>query len=162
MRLLPIVALGLLLPLWPALGRSAEVAWKRHTVNAASEFPACAALDVDHDGDLDIYSGGWWYEAPSWKQHKVREVEVIRGRFDDYANLPLDCNGDGWVDLISVNYRSGAIYWIEHPAGKLGQQEWQVHLIDKPGPSETGRLHDLDDDGDLDILPNGTTYAAWY
>ncbi len=141
---------------------AAEVAWKMHTINAQSEFPACAAFDIDHDGDLDIFSGGWWYEAPTWKQHKVRDVEIIRGRFDDYSNLPMDCNGDGWLDIISVNYRSETIYWIEHPGEKLGQQDWIAHIIDKPGHSETGRLHDLDGDGDLDILPNGTDFAAWY
>lgn len=141
---------------------AAEVTWKMHTINAQSEFPACAAFDIDHDGDIDIYCGGFWYEAPSWKQHKVRDVEVIRGRYDDYSNQPLDCNGDGWTDIISVNYRSETIYWIEHPGQNLGKQDWVAHVIDKPGPSETGRLHDIDGDGDLDILPNGTTYAAWY
>lgn len=141
---------------------AAEVQWKMHTINAASEFPACAAFDVDHDGDIDLYSGGWWYEAPTWKKHKVRDVPMIRGRYDDYSNQAMDCNGDGWTDIISVNYRSETIYWIEHPGKKLGEQDWAVHVIDKPGPSETGRLHDIDGDGDLDILPNGTTYAAWY
>jgi dienelactone hydrolase len=145
-----------------SLASAGEVTWKMHTINAKSEFPACAAFDVDHDGDVDIYSGGWWYEAPTWKQHKVRDVAVIRGRYDDYSNQPMDCNGDGWTDIISVNYRSETIYWIEHPGDKLGEQDWTAHVIDKPGPSETGRLHDIDGDGDLDILPNGTTYAAWY
>jgi hypothetical protein len=145
-----------------SLASAGEVTWKMHTINAKSEFPACAVFDVDHDGDVDIYSGGWWYEAPTWKQHKVRDVAVIRGRYDDYSNQPMDCNGDGWTDIISVNYRSETIYWIEHPGDKLGQQDWTAHVIDKPGPSETGRLHDIDGDGDLDILPNGTNYAAWY
>src|SRR6185437_4767072 len=39
---------------------------------------------------------------------------------------------------------------------------WQKHLVDNPGPMETGRLYDIDGDGRLDILPNGTTFAAWY
>src|SRR3954470_6568879 len=105
----------LLLVATTTLASAGEVAWKMHTINAKSEFPACAAFDVDHDGDVDIYSGGWWYEAPTWKQHKVRDVAIIRGRYDDYSNQPMDCNGDGWTDIISVNYRSETIYWIEHP-----------------------------------------------
>jgi hypothetical protein len=54
-----------------------------HAINAEAEFPACAVLDVNHDGKLDIVSGGFWYEGPQWKRHFLREVEVIRGRFDD-------------------------------------------------------------------------------
>jgi hypothetical protein len=59
-----------------------------------------------------------------------------------------------------VNYRSRTIYWVQHPEDLT--QEWKRHLIDTPGRSETGRLFDLDGDGDNDILPNGTDYAGWY
>jgi len=40
---------------------------------------ACAVLDVDGDGKMDIVSGNHWYQAPSWQRHRVRSVEVIRG-----------------------------------------------------------------------------------
>jgi len=132
----------------------------RHVINSDSEFTACAAFDVNHDGHMDIVAGGWWYEGPSWKKHFLRDVPQIRGRFDDYSNLPLDVNGDGWTDIISANYRSESLFWIEHPGSTLGP--WVVHLIEKPGPMETGRLYDVDGNGTLDILPNGTTFAAWW
>ena len=35
-------------------------------------------------------------------------------------------------------------------------------MIGTPGASETGRLFDIDGDGRLDVLPNGTDFAAWY
>jgi dienelactone hydrolase len=136
-----------------------------HAINAEAEFPACAVLDVNHDGKLDIVSGGFWYEGPQWKRHFVRDVEVIRGRFDDYSNLPLDVNGDGWLDTISVNYRSKSAFWIEHPGETIKSAPdtpWEKHLIDSPGTMETGRLEDIDGDGRLDILPNGTGFACWY
>jgi len=135
------------------------VAFRRHVINGDSEFSACAAIDVNADGRLDIVSGGFWYEAPDWTRHVLREVEMIRGRYDDYSNLPLDVNGDGRLDLVSVNYRSESLYWVENtgPAAP-----WLKHVIDTPGPSETGRLFDIDGDGRLDVLPNGTKFAAWY
>src|SRR5947199_9238815 len=77
----------------------------------------------------------------------------------------MDVNADGWTDIISVNYRSASIFWIEHPGEKIKtdpETPWTKHLIDNPGPMETGRLYDIDGDGRLDILPNGTTFAAWY
>ncbi len=137
-----------------------EVAFRRHVINADSQFSACAVFDVDHDGDKDIVSGGYWYAAPTWEKHELRDVDQIRGRFDDYSNLPLDVNGDGWLDLVSCNYRSKSVYWVENP----GQMDiaWPRHVIDTPGASETGRLADIDGDGDLDVLPNGTDFAAWY
>src|SRR4051812_30438939 len=145
--------------------RAQPVAFVPHDINPQAEYPACGVIDVNHDGKLDIVSGGFWYEAPAWKKHFLREVEVIRGRFDDYSNLEMDVNADGWTDIISVNYRSSSIFWIEHPGEIIKTNPdtpWTKHLVDNPGPMETGRLYDIDGDGKLDILPNGTTFAGWY
>ncbi len=136
------------------------LAFRRHTLNADSTYSACAVMDVNHDNAPDIVCGGFWYEAPTWKRRFLRDVEVIRGRFDDYSNLPLDVNGDGWLDLISANYRSQTLYWIEHPGAALGA--WTAHVIERPGPMETARLEDIDGDGRLDVLPNGVRFAAWW
>ncbi|MCZ6794861.1 MAG: FG-GAP-like repeat-containing protein [Planctomycetota bacterium] len=135
-----------------------DVLFRRHEISAGSSYSACAALDVDRDGRLDVVSGGWWYEAPLWKRHFLRQVEVIRGRYDDYSNLPLDVNGDGWTDLVSANYRSQKLAWIEHPGPGLGA--WKEHVVARPGSMETARLVDVDGDGRLDVLPNGVRFAA--
>ncbi|HUE72516.1 MAG TPA: alpha/beta fold hydrolase [Pirellulaceae bacterium] len=134
-------------------------------INPAAEYPACAVFDVNQDGQMDIVSGGFWYAGPKWEKHFLRDVEVIRGRFDDYSNLPLDVNSDGWLDIVSVNYRSQSLFWLAHPGEKIKSAPdtpWQKHVIDTPGPMETGRLHDIDGDGQLDILPNGIGFACWY
>ncbi len=138
--------------------------FRAHVLSAESEFTAAASLDVDADGRLDIVSGGWWYRAPNWERKKLRDVERIGTRFDDYSNLTLDVDGDGDLDLVSVNYRSKSLYWVRNPGPDAARsdQVWERVVIDTPGPSETGRLVDIDGDGQLDILPNGTTFAAWY
>ena len=92
-----------------------------------------------------------------------RDVEALGNppRFDGYAHLPLDVNGDGWTDVVTVNYRSRSIKWLENPGPNFGP--WMVQApIDEPGPMETGRLVDIDGDGQLDILPNGVQVAGWW
>jgi dienelactone hydrolase len=139
---------------------AAEISFRRHDLNPQSTYCACAVIDVNRDGKLDVISGGLWYEAPHWKAHPVRDVPMIRGRYDDYSNLPLDVNGDGWMDVVSANYRSETLYWIENPGKAPGP--WPAHVIEKPGPMETARLYDIDGDGRLDVLPNGVKFAAWW
>lgn len=108
-----------------------------------------------------MVSGGFWYEALNWKRHFLREVEMIRGRYDDDSNLPLDVNADGWKDLVSCNYRSQSIYRVQNPGPSKGLP-WTRKVVDKPGAMETGRLVDVDGDGRLDVLPNGVKFAAWW
>src|SRR5438132_5898523 len=103
------VALVILLPAWSHAG---DVAFKRHVINADSEFMAAAVMDVNKDGKLDIVCGGFWYEAPTWKKHFLRKVET-KGRPDGYAHQVLDVNGDGWPDLVTINWRTQTLKWIE-------------------------------------------------
>ena len=137
-----------------------EIKFRRHVLNPDSEFCSCLAMDVNRDGELDIICGGYWYEGPTWKRHFLRQVRMIGNRYDDYSHLPMDVNADGWTDYISVNYRSGTLYWVEHPGSALGV--WKKHLIGAPGKSETGRLEDVDGDGRIDVLPNGMDWSGWY
>lgn len=150
----------------PPAFAQAHRGFKLHVLNADSEFSAATAIDMNQDGRLDVVCGAWWYEAPTWKQHRFRDVEQIRGRYDDYSNLPLDVDGDGDLDIVSVNYRSKSLYWCRNPSPpKSGDSEsvlWEKFVIDEPGTSETGRLVDINGDGRLDVLPSGTSFAAWY
>jgi dienelactone hydrolase len=145
---------------WAPASPAAPPAFRRHDLNLESTYCACAAIDVDGDGRLDVVSGGWWYEVPTWKRHFLRDVQEIRGRFDDYSNLPLDVNGDGRTDLVSCNYRSESIYWVENPGPS--DDPWTKHEVAVPGAMETGRLVDVDGDGQLDILPNPVKFSAWW
>src|SRR5437773_1084680 len=85
---------GLVLLFGPAWCLGDDVAFRRHVINADSEFVAATAFDVNKDGKLDIVAGGYWYEAPTWKKHFLRTVEMRGGRPDGYAHLVLDVNGD--------------------------------------------------------------------
>jgi HEAT repeat protein len=134
--------------------------FKVHVINADSRYEAAGILDVNRDGQLDILSGGFWYEAPGWKKHFVREIKEEGDYFYDFANLPMDVDGDGWTDTVGAAWHNKMVYWVRNP-GKT-DQPWPVFQIDTPGNMETALAIDINGDGQPDILPNIMTEAAWY
>lgn len=144
---------------------AADVKFRLHAIDADATYEACAVYDVNGDGQLDIVSGGSWFEGPTWRRHFVRNVEKLGAppNWDGYSHLELDVNRDGFIDMINVNWRSRSIYWIEHPGAALAKGEaWKKHMVAEPGAMETGRLFDIDGDGRLDVLPRGGSFSAWW
>ena len=148
------VLLALSLP-----GMSAT-AFKKHVINAESVCESAGVLDVNRDGTLDILSGESWYEGPTWKKHFVRKIPVLDSYMDDFATVPLDVNGDGWTDVVSVTWFSKKLSWIENPAGK--DVPWTEHVVEHPGNCETAIACDVDGDGKLDVLPDVMGQTVWY
>ena len=139
---------------------AAEPKWKKHDINPSSVFEGAGAFDVDGDGKVDILSGETWYAAPDWKPYPVRKVSRQGTYRNDFADMPMDVNGDGKMDYITCSYFGKDVGWVENP-GEKGK-EWVYHEIDKPGNSEAAVLVDLDGDGRPDILPNSVNVVVWY
>jgi hypothetical protein len=132
-------------------------------------FEAASVFDVNKDGHLDIVCGSFWYEGPDFgKSHKIcniptqregaeklegfpYDMETITG-YDDFANIPMDVNGDGYMDIVTGGWFIRTLQWRENPKGK--PDEWEVHDIEETGEIETIRIWDVDGDGDPEILPN--------
>jgi HEAT repeat protein len=129
-------------------------------INAESKFEAAGICDVNKDGKLDIVSGGSWYEAPQWKQHFIREVQYEGGYYYDFASLPMDIDGDGWTDIAGAAWHNKKVFWVRNP-GDSGKA-WEVIDVDEPGNMETALAFDINGDGQMDILPNIMSQAAWY
>jgi HEAT repeat protein len=134
--------------------------WRLHAINAESRFEAAGILDVDRDGRLDIFCGGFWYEAPDWQRHFVREVPEQGGYHYDFANLPMDIDGDGWTDIVNAAWHNKTVFWLRNPGEQGGP--WPVFDIDTPGNMETALAYDINGDGQTDVLPNIMKQAAWY
>jgi HEAT repeat protein len=146
----------------PAPGESPKLGegFRLHVINADSRFEAAGIADMNRDGKLDIFCGGFWYEAPAWKKHVVRDVPEEGDYYYDFANLPMDIDGDGWIDIADAAWHNKKLFWLRNP-GKSGGQ-FEVIDIDTPGNIETALAVDINADGQLDVLPNIMSQAAWY
>mgnify|MGYP001159995569 FL=1 len=136
--------------------------WRKHTINDRSPFEAVGVADFNRDGRLDVFSGDSWYAAPDWKRHQVRQVKPGTNPhyYEDFADTPLDVNGDGRVDILTCAYFSRRIAWVEQPLDPT--TPWTEHLIDLPGSMETSYLVDLYGDGTPVYLPNVGGQIVWY
>ena len=124
-----------------------------------------AVADVNKDGRPDIVSAESWYEAPAWTKRPIRSIPVASGYVDSFSDLPLDVDGDSFVDVIQIGYFARRIVWMKNPGAAGGT--WTEHLIDAVGPTEFAFLVDLDNDGKADdLLPQFTgaagTPLTWY
>lgn len=147
----------------PPPARSADLRFEPRLVDPGASETAAVA-DINRDGRPDIVSGESWYEAPAWTRHPFRELGFTSNYIDAFSDLPLDVDGDGAVDIVTVTWFAKKIAWWKNPGAAGGR--WIEAPVDSGFPVEFARLVDLDNDGQArELLPqSGDANAplAWY
>jgi hypothetical protein len=134
-----------------AASRPPDIAF-RTTMIDPGYAETVAVADINHDGKPDIISGENWFEAPNWIKHPLRSIDYSNGYIDNFSDLAVDVDGDGWVDIVQCSYFAHNIVWLKNPGRNGGK--WKVTEIDNSGPTEFAFLVDLNNDGKaLELLP---------
>ncbi len=106
--------------------RPEDIPFEKHTIDLGASETAVFA-DINRDGKLDLVSGEYWYEAPHWIKHHFREIEYTNYYVDDLSTLPLDVDGDGYVDLVTSGWFSKKLAWWRNPGQNRRDVERASH-----------------------------------
>ena len=96
-----------------------------------------AVADFNKDGRLDILSAESWYEAPQWTRHAVRDIPFNGSYIDNFSDLPLDVDGDGYTDVVQIAYFARRIVWLRNPGPRGGRKSAPRFVLS--GPALSGR-----------------------
>ncbi|MEZ6069043.1 MAG: VCBS repeat-containing protein [Pirellulales bacterium] len=145
--------LGLFAVLTAASVPAGEPTFKKHQLDTAFRSEGVAAGDFNHDGQMDIAAGSVYYAAPDWTMHTIdsepREFDPA-GYSNTFCNFSDDLNGDGWDDLIVVDFPGKETWWFENPGESGG--EWQRHVVVPVTNNESPSYLDVDGDGQRELL----------
>ena len=160
--LISLAACGAALALDPAQPApkdgGSKITWKKIVLDDKFHSEGVAVADVNKDGKPDLLTGEHWYEAPGWKPHEMQPFKDhakltengLKGYSRSFACWADDFNGDGWADLIVIDFPGAPCYWMENPKGKEGH--WKKHTIWHSACNETPTYADLFGNGNRVLL----------
>jgi hypothetical protein len=104
----------------PGPGRLGTLKFTRKTLHTFNYAEAIAFGDYNKDGKVDVLSGPFWWEGPSFDtRHQLFPPPPNNSytgfTLGDWADYAYDIDGDGWTDSINVMRPGTPSYWYKNP-----------------------------------------------
>jgi hypothetical protein len=123
------------------------ITWKKTVIDPKFRSEGVAVADVNRDGKMDIIHAEAWYEAPDWTMHPIQKLgdygDGLAGYSRSFCCWAEDLNGDGFPDLIVIDFPGKPCYWLENPGKKTIDGDWTKHIIWHSACNETPQYVDL-------------------
>lgn len=153
---------------------TSNVCFQQFELDGDYNTEGASVTDINNDGLQDIVTGHYWYEAPTWERHIIREpVEPairlmnLSDRLKQHFNpdamgsivtkvYPLgfftfhqDVDLDGWIDTIALDLTNQGIHWFKNPRG---EGEWEQYTLFDHSRNESPLYTDLLGLGEKQII----------
>ncbi|MFO7661455.1 MAG: VCBS repeat-containing protein [Chloroflexota bacterium] len=141
------------LPANPSQGQ-----WTRRTLSTFSLGEEISAVDLDNDGDMDLFLGFDWlrneYPSNSWTRFTIHVP--TSGETDRHALFDIDEDGDLDVVIGYGHDPERKLAWYEQPSSSPTNTWTERMIANLPtGFAVNVELVDMDGDGDMDVVSGG-------
>lgn len=148
-----------------AIGEPPKPSFRKLHLLASYWSEGANFADLDRDGHKDIICGPHWFRGPRFKKRiEFYPAEAPTKRFrndfavyslDSFFSFVHDCNGDGWVDVLTVGLPGTSAHWYENPGTHPNisrPPHWKRHLLLPTVDNESPRFGDLTGDGAPELM----------
>lgn len=147
--------------------------FQRVALDSKFHSEGVAVGDFNRDGKMDIAASDVYYAAPDWKPVAImdppREYDP-HNYSNSFCNFADDVNGDGWTDLLVVDFPGKETWWCENSQNAPGP--WKRHACVPETNNESPQYLDLNGDGKRELLfgagdrmafarPGSDPHAPW-